>query len=455
MPPRVGKKYYHANKRENDYKFFYGKRKGMFFIGNCEINFEFFINAHVANVRERGIQIEQCANALIHDNTSERLGLSVKGAGSLLGTQFKCNTSDGSYNGFYFDAAYGTSQTAISKQGDSTHPWDNKWYPYSGSYYGIDGPTYNAPLKKWFYRNSGQYIPTINPSLAQYISITLAVNPVAVNCQSCTYGYMMAGSSMFSTTQSIVQSGSTVDNNEMDGIINESNNYNEMDESFKYFEKQYAYHKLDENTESLNAQTGQYYYDLKNGNIGKFDEIYRKIEAGDINNASLLNNQIAPVNNIEQYRKWVNAVYFDYIVIQKEIPQNIIDDLETLASSSPFVNGDAVYTARAILGYTEILPENNKSLEKQNEENTHAGTIVVYPNPANDEVFVLLDGYENGQKIEVELYNILGTLIINKQVISSNEAISICTAKIPAGSYILVLKTASKTLYKNRLVVIK
>ncbi|HOH84418.1 MAG TPA: hypothetical protein PLI16_07380, partial [Bacteroidales bacterium] len=72
----------------------------------------------------RGIQIEQCANALIHDNTSERLGLSVKGAGSLLGTQFKCNTSDGSYIGFYFDAAYGTVQTALSSQGIATLPND-------------------------------------------------------------------------------------------------------------------------------------------------------------------------------------------------------------------------------------------------------------------------------------------------------------------------------------------
>ena len=45
------------------------------------------------------------------------------------------------------------------------------------------------------------------------------------------------------------------------------------------FEKQYAYHKLDASTATLNTQTGQCYYDLKNSNIGKYDEIYRKIEA--------------------------------------------------------------------------------------------------------------------------------------------------------------------------------
>ncbi|MEI6143851.1 MAG: PKD domain-containing protein, partial [Mariniphaga sp.] len=53
----------------------------------------------------KGMQINQSLNAMIHDNTTERNGRGIKGAGSLLGTQFKCNTSQGNNNGFYFDAS--------------------------------------------------------------------------------------------------------------------------------------------------------------------------------------------------------------------------------------------------------------------------------------------------------------------------------------------------------------
>jgi len=94
-------------------------------------------------------------------------------------------------------------------------------------------------------------------------------------------------------------------------------------------------------------------------------------------------------------------------VIQKEIPQNIIDDLETLASSSPFVNGDAVYTARAIVGYNESVV-NPKSLEQENDsDNNSEITAAVYPNPANDKLFIEIKGADE-EKLNLVILNSLG-----------------------------------------------
>jgi hypothetical protein len=408
----------------------------------------------------RGIQISQCENALIHDNTSERIGLSIKGAGSLLGTQFKCNTSNGSYNGFYFDAAYNSVQTAISKQGDSTHPTDNKWTFVSG-YYGIDG-TYSTPgQKKWFYRNVGgtpTYIPTEGSNLIGKIILSQAYLPVAPNCTTCTYGYMMAGNSIPIDSPTSNSLSTNSDLSEMDAIMNESNSYNELDESFRYFEKQYAFHKLDANNQSLNETTGNYYYDLKNSNIGRFENVYSRVVEGHIEDAKMLNAQISPTNTIEQYRKWVNAVYFDFIVPQKPIPQNTIDELNTLASTSPFVNGDAVFSARAIVGYTEPLI-NTKSIEQEDPTNEPKSdsliTINVYPNPAENIINVELRGI-NEEKCKFVIRNVLGIALIEKEIKADGTVTSIDISKLQNGLYLYeVLNTMNLKINSASLLIAK
>jgi len=400
----------------------------------------------------RGIHIEQCENALIHDNTSERIGLSIKGAGSLLGTQFKCNTSNGSYNGFYFDAAYGASQTKISDQGISTLPNDNKWYNVPTNFYCIDAATGFSitPLKRWYYRSVGtQYNPTISSNANYGINKFSAGNPTQSSCSSCgTIG--MSGSA---STFTLSETTNTLDSAEMSGIVNESNNYTELDVSFKYFEKQYAYHKLDANIAELNALTEQYYYDLKNGNIGKFDDVYRNTELGNIDDAMLLNNQIVPLNYIEQYRKWVNSVYFDYIVPQKVIPQATINDLQTLASTSPFVNGDAVYTARAIVGYTEpvVIPKN-----LENDDNNSSDiTVKIYPNPAENNINVELSGIATRQ-FRFVIRNILGVKLLEKQIGGNESLISIDISNLNNGLYLYeIINIKGLNIKNGRLVISK
>ena len=412
-------------------------------------NYQLFIN---------GITIYHSVSAKIHDNTSENIGVSIRGNGSLLGTQFKCNTSDGSYNGFYFDD-FVNVQTILSDQGTLNSPNDNTLYNDVTNYFRIDG-TYTGVTVDWYYRNLlSEYLPN-KPIYLNNIILTPAVNPIAVNCQNCTYGPLMAGNSNPTINEISGTSPTGINNNEIDAIINESNNYNEFDELFKYFEKQYAYQKLEENQLELTTTLRNYYYSLKNSNIGKFDQIYREIENNNIENAKTLNNQISPVNNIEINRKWVNSVYFDYIVPQKAIPQNIIDELETLASTSPFVNGDAVYSARAIVGYTETETiVNPKSLEQGNtnndNSNKHDITVNVYPNPAENNIYVELKG-KNGDFNRFILRNMLGIKLIEKEIKDDRNKLTINTSKLNNGLYIYeVLNSDGISIKSGRLVISK
>ena len=68
---------------------------------------------------------------------------------------------------------------------------------------------------------------------------------------------------------------------------------------------------------------------------------------------------------------------------------------------------------------------------------------------------ILFDGYSQIQTIDLEIYNVLGELVMNKQIVSNPEPSSVPITSIASGCYILVLKNGSSILYKDKLIVIK
>jgi hypothetical protein len=79
----------------------------------------------------------------------------------------------------------------------------------------------------------------------------------------------------------------------------------------------------------------------------------------------------------------------------------------------------------------------------------------VYPNPAKDELFVLFDGYDPINTLDLTIYNILGELVMNEQIESNPLTSTVNIGQIASGCYILVIKTGSTILYKDRLVIIR
>ncbi|HNY60550.1 MAG TPA: T9SS type A sorting domain-containing protein [Bacteroidales bacterium] len=310
----------------------------------------------------------------------------------------------------------------------------------------------------WFYRNSGAYIPSENPNLFPYIQIMPAYNPVSVNCASCTYGYQMAGNYVQNINQINYPQTGGPEFTEMDAIMSESNFYNELDESFKYFEKQYAYDVL-ANAGTIDIQAeGEFLNELANGNIGKFSRVYGMILREQYDSASFLNNSVSPVNQIEINRKWVNEVYLSYVVPQTTIPQSTIDKLEILESSSPFVNGDAVYTARAIVCYTEPVM-NNRNMEGDNQQaETDTNTTVevhVYPNPSQGNITVEVIGLHD-ELCKFVIRNALGINLYEKAIKANGLLLSIDLGRLSNGIYFYELISAEKVVIdKGRIVINK
>jgi len=318
----------------------------------------------------------------------------------------------------------------------------------------------------WWYKNPPLYykisIPPGHP-LNQRISPQLTTgNDTAVNCGSQPQGLMGSGTSGSGISNS---SGTSTDAQALDFAFNESYSFGEINEPMKYILQDNAYSILSNmeqqptlGNSALRQQYSAVYSQMTSGNIGKFSRVLSLVDAGQIADARSVNAGIAPTNDIESNKQFAYSVYFDYVVPQLEIPAAKVEQLQIIADTPPCIGGGGVYVARAILGYTELETVNNKNLASNSDEiegTETSGTIVIYPNPTSDELFILFDGYENGQHVDVELYNMLGTLMLNKQIVSSTEALNISTEKIPGGCYILILKTASNALYKNHLVIIK
>jgi hypothetical protein len=126
---------------------------------------------------------------------------------------------------------------------------------------------------------------------------------------------------------------------------------------------------------------------LKQRNIARFYEIKLLIDSGKIEEAKTLNRSLSPENQIEINRRFAYDTYLEYVVSQSEIPAGVLDQLQQLADTHPVIGGEGVYIARAILGYEEPLQADVKSASISLPDDE---VILVYPNPANDRVNILM-----------------------------------------------------------------
>jgi len=67
----------------------------------------------------------------------------------------------------------------------------------------------------------------------------------------------------------------------------------------------------------------------------------------------------------------------------------------------------------------------------------------VYPNPITGDVNFEILGSEAGEQVNVEVYNVLGSLLYSKSVALNGHVGKVSLAHLPAGNYLLKLRTAS------------
>jgi len=118
------------------------------------------------------------------------------------------------------------------------------------------------------------------------------------------------------------------------------------------------------------------------------------------------------------------------------------------------VLGDAVYTARVMLNLdpTDLNMEYAKP-PVHNQPIITENTVKVYPNPANDRLYIALDGAIDGIA-NVDFYDLSGKLIYNTTINAVEKLQTLNINSIKAGVYNLRITTTNQN-YNQKLVIIK
>jgi hypothetical protein len=388
-----------------------------------------------------GVVMSNSPNSLVKANTIIKLGTGIWAEGMETGTKFQCNTLTQNYYGFYMPNVTGSIATTYSNQGDSLHPNDNAWTDHpspGGGYpaYRITGDVGSSIYPRKWYIRSGY--PEKNPNIvsgtpAYYFALPYFLpNDYPSPCSGSK-----GGDDEYATTDST---------STMDEIIPDTTN---LAPQMRYMYMAMLYNSNADLFADEIAQNEQGLYD-NIPLIAKINELAQTDTT--LDKAIALNNALAPANEMEKYRKFVNSVYLEYIAKSIAPSTELIDELYSIADISPSVGGEAVHIARAILNYEPILlSKKDVMMPIRTSLNDN---IQFFPNPANDMLTVSsTDNFTLDSKIE--LYDITGRLVYSSFIGIETNTVTINLKEVKQGLYLCVIKNSKEIISSFKISVVK
>lgn len=400
-----------------------------------------------------GIYLSSTTNAKVSLNRSGRVGDGIYIAGSSSGSQYFCNDLDKCWYGFYFNNAT-LSHQLLNPFGNNTTS-DNYWYD-------IPPVTNTTALRRMEgLMATGNQINWRHRALTNDINNTYS--PYIVSLSDPLYQSISPIQNQSANTNCFawfVLSNVASRDALLGNIVTNSMNYQLLPDENEYMGKEYAYKELDNNPASLmmfvpeDTTYQNFYTTTKQGNIGKNDEVCKAINARDYSTAINQNNAIVPQNAIENNRKTIHGIYLQTLINNDTLSVSDSITLMTIAMQTPFTGGDAVYSARVILGIDPLQYNLDyaKPPVRQILNDTKA-KAKVYPNPACDQLSVELSTTTEGIA-SIEIYDLNGKLCYQTHINASQQLQTIDIGSIKKGIYNIRI-TANNLSEYQKLVIIK
>lgn len=388
----------------------------------------------------QGIRLEKCPTSIVSENTVQRMGSGIRCVGNNPTSDLSCNLLEKCYYGFKMgeNAAATDIGTQLWGGQETGNFWDNN--PNVGSFR-IQGLV--SPAVNWHSGAAGNYYVDGGNTSTAGLSYPFGTP------NSCTAG-------------TPPQLAPIVDRETKFGaIVRDEKIFIDHIPERKTWDKAITY-KIFKNDPSLLTLGGNddatyqaFYSTVQGSNTGKLVDVQDHIASGNLSAAASLNATVSGTDVMEINKKMVNDIYLStWAIGNYEFTPADQATLQSIADQLAIEGGDAVYTARVMLGL-EIHEEVASSLREQNETGIEeTADPALYPNPSNGEANLQYSLTE-GQTGTFELFDMLGNKIAAYQLTDSENVLTFSTKDIAAGIYLYKV-TISGTLVKaDKFIVVK
>jgi hypothetical protein len=196
-------------------------------------------------------------------------------------------------------------------------------------------------------------------------------------------------------------------------------------------------------------------------------------DSSKINHAISINNSFSPTGNFDTYLQKINNLYAAYKKAKKHLNMAQIQAVRSIAMLCPFGYGEGVYKARALLSLydtinyvnpCEIFTPPNITNGSSNRiaaiENTVVNelNVTVYPNPANNTIYMQGLQLKENDKAEIVIYSSMGQLVLKTEYNKAMQAADITNIDISSlnsGSYMYKVLLNGMVMQLDKLIIIK
>ena len=446
------------------------KRYG-FYIGNCDKILvqdnsvvRTMTNPLYPTLAERntviGLRINQSDGAQLHHNYFYKLGSGIYTNGNLINTFFYCNNFSNCYDGMF--CGHGS---AITNQGFPASSTYNGWNPHNKwmntisekiatlpGY--INLPPTSQKIKYYYFSQSSpayniHYDPEIIFQLSSvYNDIESIANDNAGH--SCVNNNVI---------QNILLDSDILTDEERDillGEVLEGEEYQYLLDEYRLYEMDYLYEILNDDPGiiTMSAPDDQDYQDFYlaylNSASGELQEVDDLIEEDEFELAWEANEAIVTTEDILEYRKTVNKIYLEtYCANNFDLDASTVSELMSIASLTPYEGGNAVFSARVMLGLN--ADDLGVSYRFKNPiSNNSSQNVMIYPNPSNSNVTIEFTLESETYKANFELYDIIGKKVFS--TVLTNKLSEINFKDLNSGIYIYKILNFNGMISKGKLI---